>query len=200
MLRMLPLIMLSETILMKIISTFDSSVYEFISGYISEGMTDFMKFITLWGSWLELSIVSLATPAVVRKSKRYFRYSLLIPLNLMASSLLNYILKVIVQRPRPELLRLIEISGFSFPSGHSMTAMSFYGFLIFFSIRYLKHWTKYCIAGALSILVLAIGISRIYLGVHYASDVFAGFIFGFAWLVVFIKLSDRFVFSEEKHT
>ena len=182
---------LAETILGNIISTFDESVYTFISVCISDRMTEFMKLITSCGSWMTLSIVSLAIPAIVRKSKSHFNYSLLIPANLMATSLLNFILKVIIQRPRPELLRLIEISGFSFPSGHSMTSMSFYGFLIYLSIRYFKHWSKYCIAGILGILVLAIGCSRVYLGVHYASDVLAGFIFGIAWLIVFIKTSKK---------
>ena len=140
-----------------------------------------------------ISSIILIT-AIALKKEKYFLCSLMISVNLAAGSLLNYILKQLFHRTRPDLLKLIEIGGYSFPSGHSMTAMIFYGFLIYLSIRYLKHWLKYYIVGALCLLVLTIGVSRIYLGVHYASDVLGGFIIGLGWLAIFIKLTDRFVF------
>ena len=187
------LVVLSDTIPGKIVSTFDSAVYGFISVYISDDMTRFMKFITFMGSEWALTIISLVILfiAFVWKKKKYFLYGLMVPANLAAGSLLNFILKQLFQRPRPDLLKLIEIGGYSFPSGHSMSSISFYGFLIYLSMKYIKHWSKYCIIGTLSLLVLAIGISRIYLGVHYASDVLGGFIIGFGWLVLFIRLSRR---------
>lgn len=194
------LIMLSETIWGKIISAFDSTVYGLISGYISEGMTRFMIFITFWGSELGTSIITflILFATFVWKRKKYISYGLLISVNIIVGVLLNYILKQLFHRPRPDLLKLVEIGGYSFPSGHSMASMIFYGFLVYLSIRYVKHWSKYCIAGILGLLIIAIGISRIYLGVHYASDVLGGFIVGLGWLIVFIKLSERFVFSKRK--
>ncbi|MCX7745781.1 MAG: phosphatase PAP2 family protein [Clostridia bacterium] len=111
--------------------------------------------------------------------------------NLTASVLLNQIFKLLFHRPRPNVLRFVEIGGYSFPSGHSMAGISFYGFFIFLCLKYLKDRSKYGIAGALGLLVMAIGISRIYLGVHYASDVLAGFSAGLAWLAVFIAITKR---------
>lgn len=156
-------------------------------------MTRFMRFITFWGSSWALIIISLVIlfTAFIWKKKKYFLCSLLVPGNLAAGALLNFILKQLFHRQRPELLKLIEIGGYSFPSGHSMSSISFYGFLIYLSIRYIKRWPKYCIAGVLSLLIIAIGISRIYLGVHYASDVLGGYIVGSGWLVLFIRLSRK---------
>jgi undecaprenyl-diphosphatase len=156
-------------------------------------MTRFMKFITFWGSGWALTIISLVISfiAFIRSKKKYFLSSLLVSVNLAAASSLDFILKQVFQRSRPDLLRLIEISGYSFPSGHSMSSISFYGFLIYLSLKYFKQWFKYSIVAALSLLVLAIGISRIYLGVHYASDVLGGFITGLGWLVLFIRFSRK---------
>ena len=194
--------MLSETIFGKIVSAFDNTVYGLVSGYISEDMTRSMSFITFWGSELALTTISMVIlfSAFISKSKRYHIYSLMVSANIVVGALLNYFLKQLFQRQRPDLLRLIEIGGYSFPSGHSMSSVVFYGFLIYLSIRYLKHWSKYCITGVLGLLIIAIGFSRIYLGVHYASDVLGGFIIGLGWLVLFIRLSDRFVISKEKNS
>ena len=96
---------------------------------------------------------------------------------------------MIIQRPRPEDFRLIEETGYSFPSGHSMASMAFYGLIIYFAFKYVKNKNaKIIICTILSLLVLLIGISRIYLGVHYASDVIAGFVLSIAYLVVYITI------------
>ena len=102
---------------------------------------------------------------------------------------LNYALKEIVQRPRPEGFRLIAETGYSFPSGHSMVAVAFYGFLIWLIIRFeedrLQRWIW---SLALFFVVIMIGISRVYLGVHYFSDVVAGYCVAAVWLVVFTRI------------
>lgn len=194
------MIVLTETVFFKIISAFDNLVYGYISSYISEGTTRFMKSVTFWGSGWTLTAISLiiAFTAIAVKKEKYFLCSLMAAINLAAGSLLNYILKQMFHRVRPDQLKLIEIGGYSFPSGHSMTAMIFYGFIIYLSIRYFRHWFKYCIAGILGVLIVAIGISRIYLGVHYASDVLGGFIIGLGWLVIFTKLSDKIMLQLKK--
>jgi undecaprenyl-diphosphatase len=86
---------------------------------------------------------------------------------------------------------LVDVSGFSFPSGHAMISSAFYGYMIYLVVIRLKTRIKYLLAGLLGLLVLAIGVSRIYLGVHYASDVLVGFAAGFAWLILFIRLSEK---------
>ena len=109
--------------------------------------------------------------------------------NLVGIVALNYALKEIVQRPRPEGFRLIAETGYSFPSGHSMVAVAFYGFLIWLIIRFeedrLQRWIW---SLALFFVVIMIGISRVYLGVHYFSDVVAGYCVAAVWLVVFTRI------------
>ena len=111
-------------------------------------------------------------------------------INLVLVVLLNQILKFIVQRPRPEGFRLAVVSGVSFPSGHSMVAMAFFGLLAWFVWRYEKNrWMRNLLVIAFSIVILMIGISRVYLGVHYASDVLAGFCVSLVWLTLYTRLA-----------
>ncbi|MBQ9057626.1 MAG: phosphatase PAP2 family protein [Atopobiaceae bacterium] len=110
-------------------------------------------------------------------------------LNLGLVVALNTLLKDIVQRPRPEGFRLIDEFGYSFPSGHSMVAMAFYGLLVYLIWHYehdrLMRWLW---SGFMTAVIVMVGISRIYLGVHYASDVLAGFAISVAWLVFYTKV------------
>lgn len=112
-------------------------------------------------------------------------------INLVCVCALNVILKDLVQRPRPDfslLGRAVE-TGYSFPSGHSMVAMAFFGLLVWLVWRYERNRTMRlaCCAG-FSLIILLIGLSRIYLGVHYASDVLAGFCVSLAWLAVYTSV------------
>lgn len=110
-------------------------------------------------------------------------------LNLVLVVALNQILKQVVQRPRPEGFRLAEVSGFSFPSGHSMVAMAFFGLLVWMVWRYeCDRAVRLGCVAAFSALAVAVGISRVYLGVHYASDVIAGFCVSIVWLALYTRL------------
>ena len=109
--------------------------------------------------------------------------------NLVLATLLNLLLKALIQRPRPEGYRLVAESGFSFPSGHSMVAMAFYGLLIWMVWRYEKDALvrRLGVIG-FGLVIVLVGLSRIYLGVHYATDVIAGFCVSLIWLVLYTKL------------
>ena len=97
------------------------------------------------------------------------------------------VVKHIVKRPRPEFIALIEETGYSFPSAHSMGSFVVFGFLIFIVWKYLKNKPiKITLTAVLSCLVVIIGYTRVYLGVHYITDVLAGFLAGGAYLVVAI--------------
>src|SRR5690606_9370331 len=88
-----------------------------------------------------------------------------------------------INRERPTLEHMVAVSTLSYPSGHAMSAMAFYGFLIYLSFRLSRYmWFKILSLIILGSLILLIGISRIYLGVHYPSDVFAGFVGGLIWV------------------
>ena len=117
--------------------------------------------------------------------------------NLVLVVLLNVLLKELVQRPRPEDINLVVETGFSFPSGHSMVAMAFFGLLVWLVWHYERDRTLRlaCCAG-FSLIILLIGISRIYLGVHYASDVLAGFCISLAWLAMYTSVAAPFLLQE----
>jgi undecaprenyl-diphosphatase len=170
---------------------FDNVVYKYVSAFISDGMTVFMRSITFLGAEFALACIALAFIVIFWNNKVLSYFSKIAAVNLLASSILNEVLKNIFGRQRPDILRLIEITGLSFPSGHSMTGMCFYGFIIYLCLSFGKGAWKYIAAALLSILILLIGISRIYLGVHYASDVLAGFSLGIVWLAVFIAVMNK---------
>lgn len=177
-----------ENIFQNEIYIFDELVYFYVAKIISDPLTIFMKIITMLGSGLiiiTLCVYALAVP----KNKKYGK---LLVLNTAIIFIINQILKVIFARPRPEGFRLIEEGGFSFPSGHSMVSMAFYGLIIYFIYKKINNkYLKWISILILSCLIILIGISRIYLGVHYASDVIGGFCFSIAYLVVFTKLISK---------
>lgn len=110
--------------------------------------------------------------------------------NLALAAGLNVLLKTLVQRPRPEGFRLVEETGFSFPSGHSMAAMAFFGLVIWLVWRYEPdRRRRNLLAGVFSLIILMIGVSRIYLGVHYASDVIGGFCASLIWLAFYTRIA-----------
>jgi len=171
-------------------NSFDNFVYQGFSRFISSDLTDIMVLISFFGSGEFLTAFSLILIVAFFRRERYSFYASMIAINLLLSSLLNVGVKYIIHRNRPNILKLIEIGGFSFPSGHSMVSMSFYGFLIYLClINYKTRW-KYLISSLFAILILFIGISRIYLGIHYASDVMGGFFLGILWIGVYSNIVD----------
>lgn len=101
------------------------------------------------------------------------------------AGLLNPLLKQLFMRQRPTLTHLVSENSYSFPSGHSLGSMLLYGTMIFLLPRFIKnhHWRIACQL-VLGCTILLIGISRIYVGVHFPSDVFGGFCLGLAWLLI----------------
>ena len=185
-----------QSVFAKEIMQGDIIGYNFISKYlISDKITPIAKFITNLGGATVLIAITIILFMVIKNKK----IGLSIAINLASIALLNQILKNIVQRPRPTEYRIIEESGYSFPSGHSMVSMAFYGFLIYLILKYIKNKKIKPIAITFLILIiLLIGISRIYLGVHYTSDVIAGFDIAVSYLIVYTSIIDKFVLGELK--
>jgi undecaprenyl-diphosphatase len=184
---------IAEDVFTKEIMDMDALGYGFISSFISDGATLVMKFITYFGSAYVLIPLTVLL-FVLTKNKKL---NILIGSNLLLVTFLNQFLKIVFQRPRPEEYRLISESGYSFPSGHSMVSMAFYGLLIYIVYRYVKNvYVKYGLMVILFMLILFIGISRIYLGVHYTSDVMGGFLLSISYLIVFIRVTDKFINCE----
>ena len=157
--------------------------------------TPIAKFITNFGG--AIFVISLTTILFfVIKDKKI---GISIITNLGIVTILNQIIKFIMQRPRPTEFRIIEETGYSFPSGPSMVSLAFYGYLIYLIYKYInnKHLKRTLII-ILSVLICIIGVSRIYLGVHYTSDVLGGFLISFAYLIIYIELVNKFVLEKNK--
>ena len=160
----------------------DDYIYHHISKLISPSFTLLFKIITTLGSATVLIIITV-TMLLVYKNKKIGIFT---SINLVFIALLNQLLKSFFERPRPVDLMIIDESGYSFPSGHSMASMAFYGFIIFLIWKYSKNSKiKWISTILLSILIILIGLSRIYLGVHYASDVIAGFCISISYLIIY---------------
>ena len=186
---------LAEDVFHKEIMKGDIIGYKIISTFlISDFTTPIAKFITNFGGAIFLIILTITLFILIKNKK----IGLSIILNLIVITGLNQILKYILQRPRPTEYRLIEETGFSFPSGHSMVSMAFYGYLIYLIYKYVKNkYVKWISIVLLSILICAIGVSRIYLGVHYTSDVLGGFLVSISYLILFISTVNKFFIEKD---
>lgn len=185
---------LAEDVFHKEIMKGDIIGYELVSRFlIGDVATPVAKVITQLGGAIFLITLTIILILFIKNKK----IGISIFSNLAIITVLNQILKRILQRPRPTEFRIIEEAGYSFPSGHSMVSMAFYGYLIYLIYRYIENkYIKWLLIVLLSILICLIGISRIYLGVHYTSDVLGGFLLSISYLVVYISLIKK-ILSEE---
>ena len=185
---------LAEDVFNKEIMNGDIIGYKLISTFlISDFVTPIAKFITNFGGAIFLSIATVMLFLLIKNKK----IGLSIISNIVIITILNQLLKRILQRPRPTEFRIVEETGYSFPSGHSMVSMAFYGYLIYLIYRYIKNkYVKWTLITILSILICLIGISRIYLGVHYTSDVLGGFLLSISYLVIYISSIKKLIPEE----
>lgn len=185
--NVLMIVQLSATLIREEFFSFDKAVISTVRSFSSETMDVVMVFITELGSSFTLGTLLLVGMILLFLKRKDRLASLIFFLVVAGGGLVNSLLKNLFERERPNVNRLIEIDGFSFPSGHSMGSMLFYGFLVYLLFRSKQRMQRKIGLGILlSIIILLIGISRIYLGVHYPSDVLAGFIAGFIWLCICI--------------
>lgn len=107
--------------------------------------------------------------------------------------------KTFISRARPTDVAYYEVEHFSFPSGHATTAFALYGLLAYFLFRhYDKSVNQYAYLWAALVLIIVVGFSRIYLGVHYLSDVLAGFLLGFLWMLLGISLVEVMMYRKNR--
>lgn len=169
----------------------DKAFYGFLqNNVIKDFLTPIVKVITKLSGTVVLIVIAVLILVFIKNKKQ----GVAVAINLALAPLTNQIVKQFFRRPRPALeYRLIEETGFSFPSGHSMTSMAFYGFLIYLVYNNVKNKTvKWMLITLLSLVILSVGFSRIYLGVHYTSDVLGGFVEGIAYLVLFTTVCKKF--------
>ena len=169
----------------------DTIGYNIVSNLISDKLTPLVKMVTWFGSATCLILLTVILFIFVKNKKA----CLLIGTNLVIITILNQTLKTLLQRPRPTGFRIINETGYSFPSGHSMISMAFYGFLIYLIYKNVKNkYLKFTLIIILFILIISIGLSRIYLGVHYTSDVLAGFLLSIAYLIFYCHVVDKVLY------
>jgi undecaprenyl-diphosphatase len=163
-------------------STLDNALFAFADRLASPGMTRAMRLVSFFASFEYLLIVPPLVVLVFSFFRRWRWLALKVLLISFSASVLNQLLKRYFERPRPEFA-LLEQSGMSFPSGHAMIGAAFYGVLVYVVWRTVAHslW-RWALTVLLTLLVLLIGFSRIYLKVHYATDVLAGYGVGILWL------------------
>ena len=156
-------------------------------------LTRFFGTITDLGSiYLVLTVAVMVGIILFIRKNWWSLLSLFLAIGI-GQAVLN-ILKVVFQRPRPKTE--MYVFSYSFPSGHVFSATVIYGFCIYLTFRFIKNATvKWTVSALLSLLILLIGLSRIYLGVHWFSDTLAGHVTGLAWLlfcIFFVKaVGDR---------
>ena len=186
---------LAEDVFNKEIMNGDIIGYKIISTFlISDFATPIAKFITNFGGAIFLITLTVILFILIKNKK----IGISIFSNLVIITILNQLIKRILQRPRPTEFKIIEETGYSFPSGHSMVSMAFYGYLICLIYKYVNNkYIKWISIILLSILICSIGVSRIYLGVHYTSDVLGGFLVSISYLILFISTVNKFFIEKD---
>lgn len=161
----------------------DQSVTSFIVSFRKPWLTEYLTFITHLGDRNAYVIFTVLLAAYYFIKKRSWKFIIQTALVLILASLSSMVLKRVINRARPTLEHLVTVNTLSYPSGHSMSAMAFYGFLVYLCLRYnMRRGVRYVFIALLVLVIVSIGVSRIYLGVHYPSDVAAGFIGGLIWV------------------
>lgn len=173
------------------INRIDMGIIQWIHSYAGVVLTVLMKFLSMVGSSKAvISYIAILLLFVWFKKIETLDWLKVAGITAV-SAVLNEGLKLAFHRPRPEFFRLVEETGLSFPSGHSMNGMVFFGLLAFLLMNKLSGERKYFYVIFLGLLIFSIGISRIYLGVHYPSDVIGGFCFGGFILSLTYSLSTK---------
>lgn len=171
--------------------SFDTNIYNLITTKMSDTLTSLFKIFTFFGSTkfiVGLVIFFLVLFIILKKNKIGYTITAV----LIISTIMNNLIKIIIRRPRPEVLALVTEKTFSFPSGHAMAAVSMYGVLIYL-LNKSKVNNKLKIFGStlLIIMIILVMISRIYLGAHFASDIIGAALLSLILLLIEIDIIER---------
>ncbi len=185
-------LIITDEIVLEKETTFDNSVFQFLRAYTTSAVTAIMIFLTFFGSmkFLFPSYCLLVLYFILFK-KNTLRSLNIAAIGLSSVALLFFI-KDIFKRHRPVDPLLANVKGFSYPSGHSFSAFTFCGLLIYIlwetQINIMWKWIGTFI---FFLFATSIAASRVYLHVHYASDVIAGFCLSVLWLSICISVLNR---------
>jgi membrane-associated phospholipid phosphatase len=172
-----------------LLSFFDQSIKHMLDQFSSPLLTEVFMFFSIIGSKRVLFIIYFLL-LVIFVYQRQWPLIIALTFNLFGVRYVNAKVKLLIARERPDWEHLTEVTDYSFPSGHTMNSTAFFGLLTVLMLstpfRYRVH-----VSVALIFLILLIGISRIYLGVHFPTDVIGGWLGGTAWLIISYKLYQK---------
>ena len=187
-------IFLTYNIFNNKIAFIDSYIEGIILSIRNDKLTDIMTIITNISSAYALIVITILLLILIKNKK----IPILITFNLIFSFLTSQLIKILLRRDRPINISLVNAMGFSYPSGHSMVSMAYFGFIAYLVYKYIDNTiVKVILIITLFVSIFAIGFSRIYLGVHYFSDVLGGFLLSISYLMLFININ-KFNLSEVK--
>jgi undecaprenyl-diphosphatase len=178
----------AETIFHNEADLFDHAVIWLVRRFASPAADKAMIIITVFGSGVIYAVFAPLAAGWALWLGRW-REAASLAVCLGGAALLNFLLKHLFERARPEEFKIISAAGYSFPSGHAMVSLCFYGMVAFLICRHIQRLGRQMVLyGLTAALVSAIGLSRVYLGVHYPSDVLGGYFAGGTWLVWCVSL------------
>jgi membrane-associated phospholipid phosphatase len=159
----------------------DPEINAYLIRVAKPGLTGFFGAITYFGNIYLVVMVAVIVGVILSIRKNWWRLLSLFLAVGIGQAVLN-IIKIAFQRPRPKTEMFVF--SYSFPSGHVFSATVIYGFCIYLTFRFIDNAAiKWTVSTLMALLILLIGFSRIYLGVHWFSDALAGFVTGLAWLL-----------------
>lgn len=165
--------------------SFDERVFALIKPWVSNTQTHIMQVITFIGSQNFLLPANIILIGFYLFFKRNKTTAFNIAAISITSVLVMFLMKFFLQRERPLVPLIAKVHGYSFPSGHTFTSVTFYGIIAYIIYRNVHNkLLKWGLIILCIILVILVGYSRVYLRLHYASDVIAAFCLGLIWLVL----------------
>ena len=187
----LAIIILIILVKTNLIAVFDSAIYNLLTANMNDGLTNIFKSITFFGDEAFI-IPAIVLSVIIGVILKKIRSGAIVAIFVMVNDFIKALFKLIIQRPRPEILQLVQEGGFSFPSGHTMAAASLSGILIYLILKSgMDKNLKIVLTSILALMALLVGLSRIYLGVHYASDVLGAFIISSILLLILISINEK---------
>ncbi len=193
---------LTNTLNSNLISKFDAAITKYVISFRSPHLNSILQFVTNLGDLYGYIVITTVCSLLFYFKFKNWHYVVQLVFVIIVSGLSNLALKEVINRARPTAEHLVSVQTLSYPSGHAMSATAFYGFLIYLCyFLKINKWLKGSLIFLCSFLIVSIGISRIYLGVHFPSDIAGGIIAGTIWLmfcVLIFNIIDLFRREEER--
>lgn len=190
-------IILTILVLTGVTNKIDLSIEAFIISIRNDNLTKVLTVITNIGSAYSLISLTFLISLIATIKRKKLPINTII--NLISVFIISQIFKAIIRRPRPAEIFLVKASGYSYPSGHTMVSFAFFTFIAYSLLEKIDNKIlKMMIRLITLLLVIAIGFSRIYLGVHHFTDVLGGYLLGLSYLLVFLNIRASVIKKEKK--